>query len=301
MDMLYSNSKKGGKSMVLKNLGVISDEVSSDLIESLDWIQNEGLKYVEIRMVDRINVSNLSDEQAERVLAETEKRGLGISALASPLFKCALDSSRPVATGDKFGQEEESVEAHFTKLDRTIEIAKKLKTNHIRIFSFWREKDPALYVNEIAILLKKTAQIAEKENVLLLLENEGSCNGGSAEEVAKLVKRVNSSSLKALWDPGNEQHGGRNSFPAGYLEVRDVIAHVHLKDALVDEEGKPRCLPIGSGQVNYIDQLKALQDDGYRGLYIIETHYIPDDGTKMDGTKMSLEGLRALMKEGGIT
>ncbi|MHA7749105.1 MULTISPECIES: TIM barrel protein [Paenibacillus] len=280
--------------MIWDRLGVISDEVSHDFIGALDWIKAEGLKYVEIRMVDGINVANLTDEQVERVRQEVENRSLHISALASPLFKCALDPFRPVEAGDRFGQEEESVETHFEKLARTIEIADKLGTNFIRIFSFWREKEPDQFVDEIASHLKKAAEIAAQHNITLLLENEGSCNGGYAFEVAKLIRLVNSPSLKALWDPGNEALGEHWSYPQVYHEVKDLLAHVHLKDALIEKGGKPSCVPIGSGRVPYVQQIHDLENEGYTGLYVIETHYIPPGGSKMEGTKQSLEGLRKL-------
>lgn len=282
--------------MIWDRLGVISDEVSANLIEALDWIQAEGLKYVELRMIDGYNISSLSDEQVARVALEITKRGLKVSALASPLFKCALDPSRPVASGDRFGQEEESVGAHFAKLERTIQIAEMLGTINIRIFSFWREQDPSAHWDEIVVHLKKAAQLAERAGITLLLENERSCNGGYAFEIASLVKEVHSSSLRALWDPGNEAQGKHWSFPAVYDEVKDLLSHVHLKDAVIDPiSGKPRCVPIGSGRVPYLTQIMELEKNGYRGLYVIETHYVPEGGTKLDGTKQSLEGLRQLL------
>jgi glucosamine-6-phosphate isomerase len=287
--------------MIEDRLGVISDEVSNYFIEALDWIQAEGLKYVEIRMVDGINVANLSDEQVERVRMEVVNRGLSISALASPLFKCALDPSRPVEAGDRFGQAEESVDAHFAKLDRTIEIAQKLGTSLIRIFSFWREREPDEYADVVAAHLRKAADIAAQHNVTLLLENEASCNGGYALEVASLIREVNSPSLKALWDPGNEALGEHWCYPQVYNEVKNLLAHVHLKDAYIESGGKPSCVPIGSGRVPYVQQILDLEREGYQGLYVIETHYIPPGGSKMEGTKQSLEGLRKLFSHPSLT
>jgi L-ribulose-5-phosphate 3-epimerase len=283
--------------MILDKLGVLTDEVSARFGEALDWIAEQGLKHVEVRVVDGVNVSNMTDDQAREVRRKVEARGLFISAIASPLFKCALDPSRPVASGDVFGQKEESVEAHFAKLDRVIAIAELLNTRQIRIFSFWRELEPELYTEEIVTQLKRAGAIAEQAGVVLLLENEPSCNGGFADEVAAIVKGVGSPALKGLWDPGNEAYGGREAFPAGYEQMKDVLAHVHLKDAYVREDGKSRCVPLGSGNVPVIAQLKALAADGFDGLFTIETHYIPEGGTQMTGTRMTLDALRALIKE----
>lgn len=286
--------------MVLNRLGVLTDEVSANFTEALDWIAEQKLVHVEVRMVDRKNVSQLSDEQVATVKEEVEKRGLFVSAIASPLFKCALDPARPVASGDTFGQQEETVEAHFAKLDRAIEICRLLGTDKIRIFSFWREEEPARYELEIVDHLRKAAEIAGKAGIMLLLENEPACNGGFASEVGSIVAKVNSPSLKVLWDPGNEEYGGRPSFPEGYNAVKDGLAHVHLKDAYITPEGQSKCVPIGSGKVPFLEQFRALQRDGYDGLFTIETHYVPEGGTAKDGTAMTLAALKKLLKEAGI-
>ncbi|UWE02380.1 sugar phosphate isomerase/epimerase family protein [Laceyella sacchari] len=282
---------------MLKRLGVVTDEVSSDLTEALDWVADQGLSHVEIRMVNGKNVVHLTDHEIAWVYEAVVKRGLFVSTIASPLFKCALDPSRPVASGDRFGQPEEDIATHFAMLHRTIQIANMLQTRNIRLFSFWREREPRRYQAEIVGHLRQAAAIAEQERMLLLLENEPSCNGGYAEEVASLVEEVDSPALRVLWDPGNEEYGGRPAFPEGYRWVKDWLGHVHLKDALVDDHGKPQCVPIGLGRVRMLEQLQALEADGYKGYYTIETHYIPPGGTAKDGTQQSLRGLQKLLKE----
>jgi L-ribulose-5-phosphate 3-epimerase len=287
--------------MIWDRLGVLTDEVSPNLREALDWAAENRLKHVEIRMVDGVNVIDLPDETLAQIRRETERRGLFISAVASPVFKCALDPSRPVASGDTFGQREEDISAHYRKLNRAVEIAKRLGTAKIRIFSFWRERDPLLYEADIVKHLTAAASIAESQNVTLLLENEPSCNGGYAEEVGRLARSVSSGAMKVLWDPGNEAYGGKSAFPEGYAAVKDVLGHVHLKDAILDADGKPRCVPIGSGSVPFADQIAALERDGYKGLYTIETHYIPEGGTAAEGTRMTLEGLRRILSSEGAS
>ncbi|MEK0312709.1 sugar phosphate isomerase/epimerase family protein [Cohnella sp. 56] len=283
--------------MFTGRLGVLTDEVSDHYEEALDWAAEQGLAHVEVRVIDGRNAASLSDEQAAEVRRQAEARGLFISAIASPVFKCALDPARPVATGDTFGQQEESVEAHFAKLSRVIELANLLGTKRIRIFSFWRERHPERYAEEIAGHLRRAAGIAQEAGVELLLENESSCNGGSAREVADLVRAVDSPALRALWDPGNEAHAGKEAYPLGYETIRPYAAHVHLKDACFGPDGTARCVPLGSGDVPVIAQLRALAADGYEGLFTIETHYVPTDGSRMTGTRMTLEALRALAKE----
>jgi sugar phosphate isomerase/epimerase len=282
---------------MLDRLGILTDEVSTNFDDALDWIAEQRLKHVEVRVVDGRNVVTLDDAQVGDVRRRVESRGLYISAIASPLFKCALDPSRPVASGDRFGQQEEGVEAHFAKLERVIAIAKLLDVPRIRIFSFWREQDPGRYHDDIVRHLKRAAAIAARADVLLLVENEPSCNGGFAAEVAQIVRGVNSPAVKALWDPGNEAYGGREAFRTGYGHLKDVLAHVHLKDAYIGKDGTPRCVPLGSGSVPWIAHFRALAADGYEGLFTIETHFIPDGGTQKTGSRMTLDAIRALLNE----
>ncbi|GIP39809.1 hypothetical protein J31TS4_30890 [Paenibacillus sp. J31TS4] len=283
----------------MRRLGVLTDEVSPKLVEALEWIEQQGFEHVEIRMVDGKNIMTVTDEEATLIKESVAGRGLYVSAIASPVFKCALDPKRAVASGDTFGQDEESVEAHFAKLQRAFEVAQLLGTNKIRIFSFWREQQPELYEEEIVGHLKRAAELAEKAGILLLLENEPACNGGFAAEVGRLARLVDSPALKVLWDPGNEEYGGCPSFPDGYEQVKDVLGHVHLKDAYLTEEGTPRCVPIGMGNVPFEAQLRALERDGYDGLFTIETHYIPEGGTAMEGTALTLRGWKNIVTEVG--
>jgi len=283
--------------VTLDRLGILTDEVSASFDEALDWCEREGLGHVEVRVIDGVNTVELDDEQIAGVRRRVEARGLTISAIASPLYKCALDPSRPVLTGDRFGQAEESVEAHHKKLERVIAIAKALGTPRIRIFSFWRENEPEKYRSEIVAQLKRAAAVAERAGVILLVENEPSCNGGFAQEVGEIVRAVQSPAFKALWDPGNEAYGGREAYPAGYDSLKDVLAHVHLKDAYHMADGTARCVPMGSGVVRWIAQFRALREDGYAGLFTIETHFTPEGAKKSVGSKMSLDAIRSIADE----
>ncbi|CAK4869904.1 unnamed protein product [Aphanomyces euteiches] len=201
---------------MFNRLGIITDEVSPQLDEALSWIQERGLKHVEIRMVDGKNIMKLTDEEAMSVRKRVEAHGLYISAIASPVFKCPLDPHRKVAGGDTFGQSaEEDVNSHFRLLERAFDLANMLHASRIRIFSFWREERPELYDAVIVSHLQSAAAAAAKRGIMLLLENEPACNGGCAEEVGRLTEKTNSPSLKVLWDPGNEAYLGRKAFPDG--------------------------------------------------------------------------------------
>lgn len=285
--------------MRLKRLGVITDEVAPDLQTALDWVVARGLGHVELRMVDGVNLIDLSNESIERIRHEITARGIAVSCIASPVFKCALDPSRKVASGDNFGQKEENVEIHFAKLEKAVTLAKQFGTRQIRVFSFWREEEPERYEDDIADHLRRAAAYAERMDMLLLLENEPACNGGDAQEAARLVRLVDSPALRLLWDPGNEAGRGQTVYPDSYLNIRDVLHHVHFKDVVCPPEGGRRFVPVGQGRSNYESLLPALKEDGYGGLFTLEPHFIPTQGSAMDGAEQSLDSLLVLAERTG--
>ncbi|MCY0869449.1 MAG: sugar phosphate isomerase/epimerase [Firmicutes bacterium] len=256
----------------MDRVGIITDEVSSDLGEALDFAALRGLRHVELRAVGKTNLLELDDAQIAQIGAAIADRGLVVSCIASPVFKCALSAERSVAAGDRFGERDGDVAHHRQLLRRAADVAMRLGTTRIRIFAFWRERDPDAHEAEIVGHLREAADFAEARGLRLLLENEPACNGGFADEVARLARAVNSPALSVVWDPGNEAFAGRPAFAQGYDAVRDLLTHVHLKDVVQNDDGSRRFAPIGQGVVNYRAQLQALCDDGYDGWLTLEPH-----------------------------
>lgn len=285
---------KVGMMTFLSRLSVLTDEVSQNWDEVLAFVEEHELPYVELRSVWRANVMDMERERLRQLRSTLAERGVKVSGLASPVFKCALDPNRPVERGDTFFASEGTVNDHMDMLKQALEVAGFFEAPGVRIFSFWRERNPELYMDEVAEHLHQAARLAEQAGVMLWLENEPSTNGGYADEVALLAAKVNSPFLRVLWDPGNERYGGKIPFPDGYEQVRSWIGHVHLKDAVYTSEHGGKCVPIGEGEACLEKQLDALERDGYTGLYTVETHFVPDGGTPADGTRRSFSGLRRI-------
>jgi sugar phosphate isomerase/epimerase len=60
----------------------------------------------------------------------------------------------------------------------------------------------------------------------------------------------------------------------GVHTLKDYIVHTHAKDGikLPDENGNKRWkeMPLGEGNVNFPEYLRALKEIGYNGFYTIE-------------------------------
>lgn len=92
-------------------------------------------------------------------------------------------------------------EPHLDLFKHTVEIAKILNVNYIRIFSFFipEGEDPLKYRDEVIKRMKQFVEIAEEAGIILLHENEKDIYGDTPERCLDLFKTINSENLKAVF------------------------------------------------------------------------------------------------------
>lgn len=277
-------------------LSVITDEISMDFEHALDVMLEYGVTGAELRSLWDANIVDLSDDQVERAKKALDDRGLAVSCIASPLFKCDLGQTAGSAAGRTHQAQDRGLSQQMAVLERCIHLTHVFDTPFIRIFAFWKRGDLTDSIEkDIIRMFEEPSARAEKAGVILGLENEHSCYLGTGAEIARVIKAVNSPGLKAVWDPGNAFCAGEVPYPDGYEAVKDFIVHVHIKDA-VWEEGKPKFVCIGDGKLDYDGQLRALIADGYDGYLSLETHYRPG-GISEEGSRQCLASLKEMLKK----
>lgn len=269
-------------------LSVISDEVSQDLNDVISFARKFGLVEVEIRTLWNLPPHRLLDKSRE-LLEVLSSNDLRVCAIASPVFKSNL-------------HDPEEYDEHLRILGDVIELGKRLDAQLIRVFCFWRSGIYEENLDELLFKFGKAVEIAEDEGMLLCLENEPSTFLTNGRVVADFVKRLGSSSVRVLWDPGNDimDPEGEIPYPDGYCHVRGLVSHVHVKDGVRSgAKGSPEFTAVGDGEVNYLGQLSALLEDGFEGCLSLETHWRPSaklteaQVTKPGGGDFSKEGYLA--------
>ena len=245
-------------------LSVITDEVSQDLEVAAKFARRFNLNGVEIRSVWGKNPQDLLQD-VNKIKEILSRYNLKVSAIASPFFKADIDS-------------EKEYQKHIEILKNSIELAKKLDTNIVRGFTFWRKNSLEKNLKRIIEKFQKPLEIIESEDITMGIENEPSTFVGNGRELALFLEELGSKNVKAIWDPGNDifDPAGEIPYPDGYKYVKDEIVHVHIKDGIRQgEEGKPECVAFGEGEIDYPSQLKALKEDGYTDYLSLETHWRP--------------------------
>jgi L-ribulose-5-phosphate 3-epimerase len=282
-------------------IAVINDEITQDFGRACEVAAKEfAMDWIELRGMWNKNVLKLDAKEiaeARRILAKYQ---LQVTDIASPLFKVDW----PGAPQSKFSPKRDQFNAEFTfeqqdeVLERSIELAKAFHTDRVRFFDFWRLDDQLPYRVAMNEKLRDAAEKAAKKNVILVLENEPSCNTATAAEAAKVLRAIPSPNLMLNWDPGNAAERDETPFPDGYnLLPKERIGHCHCKDAVKKSDGSGyEWAAMNRGIIDWVGQFKALKRDGYHFAVSLETHW-RGAGTAEESTRQSWAGMKKELQE----
>ena len=285
-------------------IAVINDEISPDFDHACHVVSREfGLGWIELRSMWGKNTMDLSEAQigeAKKILA---KYNLQVTDIASPLFKTdwpEAPRSPYGSKGDMHGAVEVAFKHQDEVLERSIELAKQFNTGKVRCFDFWRLDDIAPYRAAIDEKLRAAAEVAGKQGLVLLLENEFECNTATGREAARTMNAIQTPNLALNWDPGNAvMRGELDAFPAAWETLpKNRIHHCHVKNAAKNAEGKIEWAPVGTGYIDWTAQFHALLAMGYRNAVSLETHW-HGAATPEESTRVSWAGMKKALQESG--
>jgi L-ribulose-5-phosphate 3-epimerase len=285
-------------------LAVINDEITQDFELACSITAKDfGLQWIELRSMWDKNVTELSAKQIDDARKILAAHNLKVTDIASPLFKTAWPGAPladPSQQRDQFKAEFDAA-AQDKLLDHCIELAQAFSTDRIRCFDFWRIADQKPYRAAINAKLADAAARCEKSGIILLLENEMSCNTATGAESAAVLAAILNKNFMLNWDPGNAADLGIFPYSKGYdLLPKNRIGHCHAKDvgAKADNKGY-EWAPVGAGIVDWNGQLAALHRDGFSYAVSLETHW-RGAGTPEASTRISMEGLKKCLAADGF-
>jgi L-ribulose-5-phosphate 3-epimerase len=284
-------------------VAVINDEISQDFDHACQVAAHDfGLQWIELRGMWKKNLTELDANEiteSKKILARYKLR---VTDIASPLYKVdwpgapmSTQSERRDQFGADFGFKKQDA-----LLERCIELAKTFGTDRIRCFDFWRLDDVKPYREAINQKLREAAKRCAKDGLVLLLENEMSCNTATGEEAAAAMAAVQERNFMLNWDPGNAAtFAGSEPYPHGYdLLPKHRIGHCHAKNVVRPEGAKWEWSPVDKGVVDWAAQLRALKRDGYRFAVSLETHW-RGAGTPEASSRISMQGLKDSLAKAG--
>jgi len=283
-------------------LAVITDEIDADVERAADVMAEYGVKGAELRQLWDKNIVDASNDYWKRAKEILDRRGMNVVSIASPFYKCELPGDPTDGpSGPLHSAAARGLADQMAVLDRSLEAARFFDAPIVRVFSFWRRRPLTPEIEDAIVdAFAEPAEIAREAGITLGLENEHACYIGTGAQTARVLEKINSPNVRAIWDPGNAYVDGEKPFPRGYDAVKDFVVHIHVKDARVPEgQLEPVWTVVGEGDVDYVGQWRALAEAGYEGYVSLETHYNGKQ-TKEASSRACLEGLIQTAKTAGF-
>ncbi len=269
----------------------ISDEAGQDIDTQIRAHRELGWNHLELRLVDGVNITQVSDEKFDEIYGKVSDAGMRVSCFGSAIANWA----RPITCDPAIDVED---------LRRAIPRMQRMGTAYIRIMSYPNDPDSpvpeAEWRDEAIRRVKNLAKIAEDGGIILVHENCSGWGGLSAENNNILLGEVDSPALRVVFDTGNPVTYGQDAWEY-YRAVYPHIEYVHIKDARkVDGQDVYTYCGEGDGKVREV--LADLLAKGYAGGVSIEPHLaaIIHTGQKADNAKQLYDSYteygRRLMK-----
>ena len=198
-------------------ISAFADEYSDSFEEQLQGLGKLGITHIEIRHVNKKNISVLTKEEVLEVKELLDKYGIKASAIGSPLGKIKLD-------GD--------IDGHVETAKRVYEYANILGAKFVRMFSFYAPKGKSILdmKDEAFAAVGRLLEAAREYGVILCHENEAKIYGDIPERCRELLDFF--PDLACVYDMGNFVLEGVDPYPESYRLLKDRIAYFHIKDAL---------------------------------------------------------------------
>ncbi|MGJ9385967.1 TIM barrel protein [Salipaludibacillus sp. CF4.18] len=264
-------------------ISVLADEVSPDIETQIDVLESLGIGTIELRTVEGENVIDLKDGELTKLKQQLKAHCFQVSAIASRVGRNWI--TEPFAP-------------HIEDLFRTIQVAKFFDTPYIRIFSFIIPvgEDPLQYRDEVIRRLQFLTQIAEREGVTLLLENDSFMYANTGERARDLLEAIHSPNLRYLFDPANFVQSGVLPMTDAYSLVEPYLSYIHMKDARMDTG---EVVPPGEGDGEIRKLLKTLKEKNYSGFVSIEPRGRPGEAD-LNFFLKAVNALNSLFAEVGL-
>ena len=248
-----------------------ADEAGTALSTQIAAMQRNQLQGIEVRGIDKLNVSDLTAAQAKEIRKQLDDAGLKVWSIGSPIGKIDI-------VKDDFN-------AHMDKLRNTIDVARIMGAENIRMFSFFIPKgdDPAQYRQSVLDKLHTMVEAAKDSGVDLCHENEKGIYGDVASRCLDVLTEV--PELKGIFDPANFVQCGQETMEA-WTMLHSHIKYMHIKDALADGH----VVPAGAGLGHVPEILKQFVAQGGSAV-TLEPHLFDFSGL----SKLEREGEKSVV------
>ena len=252
----------------------IGDEAGASLTSQLTATRDLSWKSIEMRAVAmpghaKANFHDISDEAFDAAVKQLEQAGVQVYCFGSAVMNWAKKVEDPF-------------EITLTEVKRCIPRMKRVGAKFIRIMSFKPGEEEFKIPTEVFRRVKDVANMFLDAGLRPVHENCMNYGGMSWQHSLELLDRC--PGLKLVFDTANPVFNPDRSKPKPWprqdawefwQNVRDHVAHIHVKDATWDAAKNDADYNWpGEGQGRVGEILKDAVARGYEGGISIEPHMV---------------------------
>ncbi|PYY39700.1 sugar phosphate isomerase/epimerase [Curtobacterium sp. MCPF17_046] len=276
--------------------------------EALQLFRRAGLDGAEVIYQDDYKSGLPVRDEAAAVEAARVADGEGIPIIGLTPYTTAINATDETVR-------REAVE----ELRSAIDTAQTVGANRVRVYSgAWQpdQQDHAAHWTQLVRSFEELSGAAADASVVLCAENHFGTMTQTAQDTAKLVRAVNSPSVRVLYDQANLTFTHDEDVDAAFAIQGDLIGHVHVKDLVFKDPNAPfvasetarvhaeeRAVTsrvVGDGSLAWSRILRRLREVGYDDVLSLEYEYRwhPQDLDDPEtGFRRGAEHLRMLLHQ----
>lgn len=242
----------------MATISAFADEIDPSLDVQMAVCQSHGIRHIDVRSIDNVNVSMFTDDQARQYARRLADCGFAVPCLASPLGKIRID---------------QDLRAHMDLTRRCCEIAHIFGSPRIRVFSFYGPAGGSIADHRAAVMdaLAEMAAIAAEARLVLLHENEKAIYGATPDGVKDIFAAVGGESFQGIFDPANFIEEDIDPLDDAWRQGLAKLTHYfHIKDKRNKQD--PTCVPAGEGAGRIPEILADAKARGFDGVLTLEPH-----------------------------
>lgn len=228
-------------------LSAFADEISPDLNEQIRVCRECGVRLIELRSVNGINVLDLDGELRNSIKSRLRDSGMAVACIGSPIGKVPIT---------------EPWEKHFDRFRIAVELAEFFGARMIRLFSYYpADSQDDIHRHRDEVLRRMAAKLdyLGDRDIVLLHENESRIYGERLAECVDLMRSIDSPRFRCAFDFANFIVAGDRPSD-NWAALKPFVEHFHIKDARFADRA---IVPAGDGD----GQIGSILSDAYRGVY----------------------------------
>lgn len=253
-----------------------------EIPEYFHWVAQQGIRLVEVNahpQAPKHLLDDCDDESVSKIATWAEEAGVKIICIAGRNNFTIPD--------------EAALEKEIQRVQRFVDIAKKLGAKFVRLLSGDHRNDYILpeVFPRLHYAFNKIGDYAQVQGIKITIENHGGPTA-TGQRIVKIMEGIKSPAVGINYDPANFLNQGTDPLMA-LRYILPWVNYSHWKDVRWVNGGPQFCV-FGEGEIVWQPIIKELLNSGYQGYWVVEYEEPAD---VRHGTKESVNNLSQLLQQ----